>query len=82
MAKGFKRKSLARGLDALKIPSTELPAVASLREWLPEGQVFSPGVDPTPKFGSYLAPSGNIANKSDEKAIFNNEIVFAHEEQL
>ncbi|KAI4371199.1 hypothetical protein MLD38_019462 [Melastoma candidum] len=82
-AKGFKRKSIARELNALKIPSTfEPPAVASLREWIPEGQVSSPDVDPTPKFGSFFVPSDNITNKSDQHAIFNDELVFALEEQL
>ncbi|XP_030546442.1 uncharacterized protein LOC115752413 [Rhodamnia argentea] len=82
--RGFKRKVIARGLESLAIPSTvELPAVASLREWLPaRGQVYSPGTYTTPKFGTYSLPESENLSEATEDNIFTKELVLAIEEHM
>ncbi|XP_059658572.1 uncharacterized protein LOC132304886 [Cornus florida] len=75
--KGIKRKSVAKGLRSLEIPSTiELPTIGSLREWLHDGgQAF------TPKFGSYnLETCVSEKDGDDVDSIFSPEMVAAFEE--
>lgn len=81
---GPKRRSLARGLESLKIPTmVELSAVGSLREWLEVGgQVYSPGTYVTPKFGCYINSNSKIDNDSSKGYVFNQELVTAIEEDM
>lgn len=81
----LKRRSLARGLESLIIPSTiEFPAVGSLREWLEVGggQVSSPGTYVTPKFGSYSNSNSKVEDDCSKGYVFNPELVTAIEEDL
>ncbi|KAK4752351.1 hypothetical protein SAY87_021149 [Trapa incisa] len=82
--KGHKRRSLARGLDSLKIPGmVELSAVGSLREWLEVGgQVYSPGTYVTPKFGSYISSRSKDENDCSKGYTFNPELVTAIDEDM
>ncbi|XP_047182301.1 uncharacterized protein LOC124848621 [Vigna umbellata] len=78
--KGNKRKAVAKRLESLRIPSSvEYPAIASLREWLPKGGIYSPGSYVTPKFGSYSIMDISNANESGEDSIFSPELVSAFE---
>ncbi|BAT87618.1 hypothetical protein LR48_Vigan09g188600 [Vigna angularis] len=78
--KGNKRKAVAKRLESLRIPSSvEYPAIASLREWLPKGGIYSPGSYVTPKFGSYSIMDISNANESSEDSIFSPELVSAFE---
>ncbi|CAK7323393.1 unnamed protein product [Dovyalis caffra] len=81
---GARRKSFAKRLESLEIPQAiELPAVASLREWLRAGgQVYSPGAYITPKFGSYSLPICGTPNECNEEAIFSPDLVAASEESM
>ncbi|KAI4298867.1 hypothetical protein L6164_032381 [Bauhinia variegata] len=79
--KGNKRKAIAKRLESLRIPSDiECPAIASLREWLPAGGIYSPGSYVTPKFGSYSLITGTNANEASEGSIFSPELVSAFEQ--
>lgn len=81
--KGNKRKDVAKRLESLSIPSNmECPAIASLREWLPAGGIYSPGSYVTPKFGSYSLMNIRNANGSSEieDSIFSTELVSAFEQ--
>jgi len=81
--KGNKRKTVAKRLESLRIPSSvEYPAIASLREWLPGGGIYSPGSYVTPKFGSYSIMDISNANESseDSDSIFSPELVSAFEQ--
>ena len=79
--KGIKRKTVAKRLESLRIPSgVEYPAIASLREWLPAGGIYSPGSYVTPKFGSYSIMNIRNANESSEDSIFSPELVSAFEQ--
>jgi len=79
--KGNKRKAVAKRLESLKIPSSvEYPAIASLREWLPKGGIYSPGSYVTPKFGSYSVMDIGNENESSEDSIFSPELVSAFEQ--
>lgn len=76
-----KRKAVAKRLESLRIPSSvEYPAIASLREWLPPGGIYSPGSYVTPKFGSYSIMDIRNANESNEDSIFSPELVSAFEQ--
>ncbi|XP_022642999.1 uncharacterized protein LOC106775559 [Vigna radiata var. radiata] len=78
--KGNKRKAVAKRLESLRIPSSvEYPAIASLREWLPKGGIYSPGSYVTPKFGSYSIMDISNGNESSEDSIFSPELVSAFE---
>ena len=79
-----KRKAIAKQLRSLRIPSTvEFPAIASLREWLPmEGQIYSPGANVTPKFGSYALPIAGTENECSASVPFSPELVAAFEESM
>ena len=79
--KGNKRKAIAKRLESLRIPSNvELPAIASLREWLPERAIYSPGTYITPKFGSYSLMDLRNENASSEDSVFSRELVSAFEQ--
>ncbi|KAK7412765.1 hypothetical protein VNO78_04380 [Psophocarpus tetragonolobus] len=79
--KGSKRKAAAKRLESLRIPSSvEYPAIASLREWIPSGGIYSPGSYVTPKFGSYSITDIRNANESSEDSIFSPELVSAFEQ--
>ncbi|KAL2341452.1 hypothetical protein Fmac_009392 [Flemingia macrophylla] len=79
--RGNKRKAVAKRLESLRIPSTvEYPAIASLREWLPAGGIYSPGSYVTPKFGSYSIMDIGNANESSDDSIFSPELVSAFEQ--
>ncbi|ESW19545.1 hypothetical protein PHAVU_006G134300 [Phaseolus vulgaris] len=79
--KGNKRKAVAKRLESLRIPSgVEYPAIASLREWLPAGGIYSPGSYVTPKFGSYSIMDISNENESSENSIFSPELVSAFEQ--
>ncbi|XP_020222039.1 uncharacterized protein LOC109804594 [Cajanus cajan] len=79
--KGIKRKAVAKRLESLRIPSAvEYPAIASLREWLPAGGIYSPGSYVTPKFGSYSIMDIENASESGEDSIFSPELVSAFEQ--
>lgn len=84
LKKGFKRKSIAKGLESIEIPHTiEFPAVTGLKEWLRVGgRVYSPDAYVTPKFGSYSFPISGTSNESNEEDIFNPELVAACEESM
>lgn len=84
LKKGFKRKSIAKGLEPIEIPHTiEFPAVTGLKEWLRVGgRVCSPGALVTPKFGSYSFPISGTSNECNEEDIFNPELVAACEESM
>lgn len=78
-----KRKAVAKRLESLSIPSNiESPAIASLREWLPAGGIYSSGSYVTPKFGSYSLMNIWNANESSESedSIFCTELVSAFEQ--
>ncbi|CAJ1962799.1 unnamed protein product [Sphenostylis stenocarpa] len=79
--KGNKRKAVAKRLESLRIPSNvEYPAIASLREWLPAGGIYSPGSYVTPKFGSYSTMDIRNENESSDDSIFSPELVSAFEQ--
>ncbi|RDY00665.1 hypothetical protein CR513_16118, partial [Mucuna pruriens] len=79
--KGKKRKAVAKRLESLRIPSSvEYPAIASLREWLPAGGIYSPESYVTPKFGSYSMMDISNENESSEDSIFSPELVSAFEQ--
>ncbi|KAK7332495.1 hypothetical protein VNO80_29247 [Phaseolus coccineus] len=79
--KGNKRKAVAKRLESLRMPSSvEYPAIASLREWLPAGGIYSPGSYVTPKFGSYSIMDISNENESSENSIFSPELVSAFEQ--
>ncbi|KAK7246061.1 hypothetical protein RIF29_40919 [Crotalaria pallida] len=81
--KGNKRKALAKRLESLRVPTdNESPAIASLREWLPAGGIYSQGSYVTPKFGSYSLMDIRNANESSESedSIFSPELVSAFEQ--
>lgn len=78
--KGHKRKAVAKRLESLRIPSNvECPAIGSLREWLPEDGIYSPGSYVTPKFGSYSLMNANESSDSED-SIFSPELVSAFEQ--
>ncbi|KAL1320494.1 uncharacterized protein LOC107638765 [Arachis ipaensis] len=76
-----KRKAIAKRLESLRIPSNvELPAIASLREWIPGSGIYSSASYVTPKFGSfsYQMDTRN-ESESSEDSVFSPELVSAFE---
>ncbi|KAI4296103.1 hypothetical protein L6164_036090 [Bauhinia variegata] len=83
VGKRNKRRAVAERLESLRIPSErECPAIASLREWLPAGGIYSPGSYITPKFGSYSLTTGTNVNETNEGYIFSPELVSAFEQRM
>ncbi|KAJ7967891.1 RNA-binding protein [Quillaja saponaria] len=79
--KGNKRKIISERLESLRIPShIQFPAIASLRERLPVGGIYSYGTYITPKFGSYSLPTCGTSNECSEDVVFSPELVAAFEQ--
>ncbi|MED6160054.1 hypothetical protein PIB30_047854 [Stylosanthes scabra] len=79
-----KRKAIAKRLESLRIPSNvELPAIASLREWLPGSGIYSSASYVTPKFGSFSSQiDTRNENESSEDSVFSPELVSAFEKSM
>lgn len=82
--KGLKRKTMAKGLESLKIPpAVEFPRAKNLMKLVQQDQFYSPGAYVTPKFGSYNLPNHGLEKKCrEEESIFNPELVAAFEESM
>ncbi|KAL4380665.1 hypothetical protein AHAS_Ahas04G0056200 [Arachis hypogaea] len=76
-----KRKAIAKRLESLRIPSNvELPAIASLREWIPGSGIYSSASYVTPKFGSFSCQMDTRnESESSEDSVFSPELVSAFE---
>jgi hypothetical protein len=84
---GVKRKARARELAQLQLPAFEFAKSGSLRDWLLKGgQIFSPGSNVTPKFGSSVEKEGIITNSSKEEhiggSLFDPELLAQFEEAI
>ncbi|XP_072995517.1 uncharacterized protein [Typha latifolia] len=77
-----RRRSMAKELADLKVPSFDFSKSGSLREWLVHGgQVFSPGSYVTPKFGNLISEHRN-RDQSNDHAVFDPEMVAQFEQAM